>query len=312
MRGNFTKARVAILLCTYNGQRFLEEQLDSFEAQTHENWVVCASDDGSQDLTLSILEEYQKKWPANRLVIRSGPRKGYAKNFLSLVCRDEIKAEYYAYSDQDDIWEKEKLTRALHWLETLPKDCPALYCSRTCLVDTDNKEIGYSPLFKKTPSFANALTQNIGGGNTMVFNASARALLQDTAEYAPLFFHDWWTYLVVSGCGGLVFYDAYPSLRYRQHQNNLVGMNSNWRARFQRIGLLWQGQFKEWNDINTTGLMKMYEKLSLENRNVLDHFCAARQESLIPRLKKVRQSGVYRQNLLGNLGLVAAAIFNKL
>ena len=202
--------------------------------------------------------------------------------------------------------------RALHWLKTIPNEIPALYCSRTCLVDTENKEIGYSPLFEKAPSFANALTQNIGGGNTMVYNAPARALLQDAAEYAPSVNHDWWTYLVASGCGGLVFYDTFPSLRYRQHQDNLVGMNSSWRARFQRIRLLWQGQFKEWNENNTTGLLKLYERLSPENRNVLDQFCAARQESLILRLKNLRQSGVYRQTLLGNIGLVAAAIFKKM
>lgn len=64
---------VAILLCTYNGARFLAQQLDSLEAQTHQNWTVFASDDGSTDQTLEILQQYQEKWPSGKLSIRSGP-----------------------------------------------------------------------------------------------------------------------------------------------------------------------------------------------------------------------------------------------
>ena len=83
---------VAILLCTYNGARFLAEQLDSLEAQAHQNWVVIASDDGSTDQTLEILQQYQAKWPSGKLTIRSGPQKGFSQNFLSLACDPKIKA----------------------------------------------------------------------------------------------------------------------------------------------------------------------------------------------------------------------------
>lgn len=165
--------KVAILLCTYHGQHYLAEQLDSFAAQSHPNWEIWASDDGSEDDTHAILEAYQQKWPAGRLSIHFGPAEGFAANFLSLTCKASIKADYYAYSDQDDVWEAGKLERAVRWLETIPPNIPALYCGRTRLVDADNNEIGLSPLFSKPPSFANALMQNIGGGNTMVFNNAA-------------------------------------------------------------------------------------------------------------------------------------------
>ena len=170
--------KVAILLCTYHGQHYLAEQLDSFAAQSHSNWEVWASDDGSKDDTHAILEAYQQKWPDGRLSIHFGPAEGFAANFLSLTCKASIDADYYAYSDQDDIWEPNKLARAVEWLNTLPENIPALYCSRTRLVDSNNNEIGVSPLFAKPPSFANALMQNIGGGNTMVFNNAARNLLR--------------------------------------------------------------------------------------------------------------------------------------
>jgi glycosyltransferase involved in cell wall biosynthesis len=302
--------KVAILLCTYRGQRYLAEQLDSFAAQTHSNWEVWASDDGSEDDTHAILEVYrQKKWTLGRLSIHSGPGEGFAANFMSLTCKATIDADYYAYSDQDDVWDSDKLDRAVRWLRTVPENIPALYCSRTRLVDAENNEIGLSPLFSKSPSFANALMQNIGGGNTMVFNNSARALLRETEGNSPIVSHDWWAYMVVTGCGGKVFYDDKPTLRYRLHAANLVGANFSWSARLQRIRMLWHGRFRNWNDSNIAALRKLVNKLTPENRVILESFAKAREMSFVFRLINLKRSGIHRQTLLGNLGLIVAAIF---
>lgn len=304
-------SRVAILLCTYHGQHYLAEQLESFAAQSHRNWAVWASDDGSEDDTRIILEDYKRKWGDGRLSIHSGPAEGFAANFLSLTCNASIHADFYAYSDQDDIWEVDKLERAVRWLETIPAKTPALYCSRTCLVDAGNKEIGVSPLFRKAPSFANALMQNIGSGNTMVFNNAARKLLREAGGDKSVIAHDWWAYIVVTGCGGRVFYDSKPTLRYRQHGGNLIGASANWTARLMRIRMLFQGRFKDWNDSNISVLTALEEKLTAENREILKCFAKARTMSLIPRLIHLKRSGVYRQTLLGNIALVAAAILGK-
>lgn len=309
---DMAQSKVAILLCTYHGQHYLAEQLDSFVAQTHANWEVWVSDDGSLDDTHTILKEYQQKWPAGRLSVHFGPAEGFSANFLSLTCRAGIEADYYAYSDQDDIWEPNKLARAVQWLETIPENIPALYCSRTRLVDANNNEIGLSPLFSKPPSFANALMQSIGGGNTMVFNNATRNLLREAGKNLPVITHDWWAYMVVAGCGGKVFYDREPTLRYRQHDGNLVGMNATWSARFKRIRMFWQGRFRAWNDGNIAALRAMSHRLTPENREILERFVRAREMSLIPRLIHLKRSGLYRQTVLGNLGLVAAAVFRKL
>ena len=306
------QSRVAILLCTYHGQSYLSDQLESIAAQTHLNWQVWASDDGSKDNTHAILEAYQRAWGDGRLRIRMGPAEGFAINFMSLVCKADIDADYYAYSDQDDIWSPDKLERALKWLRTVPAGVPAVYCSRTEIVDADNRSLGFSPLFKRPPCFANALIQNVGGGNTMVFNAAARRLLIETSDSANGVPHDWWTYMVVSGCGGRVFYDPIPSLRYRQHGGNLVGMNSSWAARSKRIRMIWNGRFRSWNDRNTQALQKMYERLTPESQKVLDRFALARKSWLIPRLIGLKRSGIHRQTLLGNLGLIAAALLKKM
>lgn len=304
--------KVAILLCTYHGLRYLAEQLDSFAAQTHTNWEVWASDDGSEDDTHIILEHYKQKWPAGRISTNFWPAEGFVANFLSLTCKARIEADNYAYSDQDDIWEVDKLERSVSWLKTIPASIPALYCSRTRLVDAENNEIGLSPLFRKPPSFANALIQSIAGGNTMVFNNAARKLLREAGENVPAISHEWWLYMVVTGCGGKVFYDTYPSLRYRQHGDNLVGMNKSWEARFKRIKMLWEDRFKKWNDSNIAALCKLQHKLTPENREILERFVKARQMNLIQRLVHLKRSGVYRQTLLGNLALIAAAILGKI
>lgn len=303
--------KVAILLGTFRGQQYLAEQLSSFAAQSYSNWEVWASDDGSTDDTLAILERFKGEWPAGRLSIQAGPGKGFVANFLALTCNPNIQADYYAYSDQDDVWESDKLGRALQWLETVPANIPALYCARTRLVDSENQEIGFSPLFGN-PRFANALVQSIAGGNTMVFNNAARALLRQAGTELPVIFHDWWTYLAVTGCGGKVFFDPVPTLRYRQHGTNVIGVNLSWRARLQRMRKLWQGQHRKWNADNIAALRKLEHRLTPENREILNQFSLARERSLIPRLVHLGRSGVGRQTRLGNIALFAAAIFNRL
>jgi len=304
--------RVAVLLCTMNGQPFLGEQLDSIAAQSLPDWQVWASDDGSRDGTVAILDHYRAAWGEERLFFQAGPGRGCAANFLSLACRADVEAEYYAFADQDDIWEVDKLQRAVAWLETVPHTVPALYCSRTRLIDEVGRELGLSSLFVRSPGFANALVQNIGGGNTMVFNQAARALLQEAGPEIEIVAHDWWAYLLIAGCGGRVFYDPHPMVRYRQHGRNLVGANTGWLARVARIRLLVNGRFKEWNARNIKALQDAGRMLTPENRRILKGWTESRQQSLLPRLIGFNRAGIYRQTLAGNLGLLVAVLFRRM
>ncbi len=303
--------KVAILLCTYHGQHYLAEQLDSFQAQSHSNWEVWASDDGSKDDTHAILEAYQQRWHAGRLSIHFGPADGFAANFLSITRKADIDADYFAYSDQDDIWEPDHLSRALDWLNTVPTNIPALYSSRTRYISDDGLDLGVSVLFKKPPSFRNALVQSIAGANTMVFNRAACLLLRKTPPQLEIVSHDWWAYMFVSGCDGRIFYDSYPGVRYRQHGNNIAGQNTTVMARLHRVNGLLEGRFKRWNEINLNALNEMAPYLTDKNREVLSFFCKARCSSVFSRIYNLYRSGVYRQTLAGNLGLLFAAILRK-
>jgi glycosyltransferase involved in cell wall biosynthesis len=304
------RASFLILMCTYNGQGFLEKQLESIKRQSCQNWHVAISDDGSQDATVNIANRYRYLWGEDKVSLWRGPSRGDARNFISAVCNRQLVADYYAWCDQDNVWDEHKLQAALTWLQSVPEGVPALYFGRTELVDHRGAVLGYSPLFRRPPSFANALVQNIGGGNTMVLNHSARLLLEDAGENLDVVSHDWWAYLLVTGVGGNVFYDATPYVHYRKHGVKLFGADAGWFARLARMRLFVRGRFKHWNATNIAGLETIQHRLTDENRLILEAFKTLRSQRFPQRLLGLRRSGVYRQTLLGNLGLLLAGVIN--
>src|SRR5258708_3964459 len=138
-----TGPSVTILLCTLNGERFLPEQLASLQKQTFKNWRLIASDDGSSDRTKSILHAFQKSFEPGKVEIMDGPRRGAPANFLFLACAENLVSDFYAFCDQDDIWEPDKLARAVDLLKKVGPDIPALYGSRARLIYENDKNIGF-------------------------------------------------------------------------------------------------------------------------------------------------------------------------
>lgn len=305
-------ANIAVLMCTYNGEAFLAEQLNSVERQSFGNWSLIVSDDGSRDSTSAILQDYAHRWGSDRLRVVAGPGKGFVANFLSLTCRADINADYFAWCDQDDIWNEEKLQVAKSWLQTIPAHIPALYCGRTELISDSGVSLGFSPLFPRPPHFSNALVQSIAGGNTMVFNRAARDLIVKAGAKVKVPSHDWWIYQLVTGAGGVVHYDAEPKMLYRQHDENLIGSNSSWAARLVRLKMIFQGRFYEWNEQNIFALEAVEHCLCEEHRSTLKRFKSARSKTLFRRILGFRSAGLYRQTLMGNLGLILATLLKKI
>lgn len=303
--------KVVILLATRNGAEFLQAQLESFRAQTYGNWELLVSDDGSSDDTVGIIERFASN-VAQRVVIVPGPQRGFWQNFVALVRSDAIVGDLFAYSDQDDIWFAEKLAKAVDWFAQRAAPSPALYFTRTELMHGDGTPAGFAPLFVRPPTFRNALVQNIGGGNTMVFNRSAREALLATPVNAELVSHDWWTYQVVTGIGGDAFYDSWPSLKYRQHGQNIVGANIGWNARMVRLTAFANGRVVSWNEVNLRVLDRMRDALTPENASVVDLYARARRAAWPMRLWLIWKSGVYRQSVIENIGLSVGALFGKI
>lgn len=302
--------RVAILLSTYNGELYLQEQLDSLYRQQHQDWTIHVSDDGSEDRTIEIVRLNQEQIGNDRLTLCSGPKQGFSANILSLLRAKEIQAPYFAFCDQDDLWNPDKLTNAVVWLASVPASVPALYCSRTRLIDDAGKPIGFSPPFQRPPTFANALVQSIAGGNTMVMNQAARNLLASTPGQFKIVSHDWWAYLLISGCGGQIHYEIHPQVDYRQHGNNLMGSNTGLGDRLQRVSKMFDGTFRRWTGANLQALESFENQLTNDSHQRLAAFRKGRNASGVSRLREFHRAGIHRQSLLDNVGLATAALLN--
>lgn len=303
---------VAILLGTYNGERFLEAQLDSLELQTVRDWKLYVSDDGSTDATLDIIHRYQIKWGADKIQCRAGPQKGFAQNFLSLACDPSIKADYYAFCDQDDVWLPEKLSVAIKHIaqESSPGQLYA-YGGRTTYTDEKLKPIGVSPLFVFPRTFRNALIQSIAGGNTMVFNQATKTLLEKVG-LVPTPSHDWWLYLLVTGAGGVMYYDPRPHILYRQHANTVVGANNSAYAMLIRIYKLLDGRYKKWTDNNIKSLRQAEKLLLPSSVEIINIFELMRNAKLKDRMRLLEICGLYRQTWRGTVSLLIFAMLNKI
>ncbi|MEN3110457.1 glycosyltransferase family 2 protein [Uliginosibacterium paludis] len=218
---------VEILLSTYNGEKFLREQLDSLLAQTYQDWRLVVRDDGSTDATLAILSEYAQSFPARFDLLSDGQRLGAKHSFSALMARST--APYLAFCDQDDLWMPEKLEvmmNALREQEQLAgEEMPVLVHCDLALVD-----VGLQPI---APSFwafqgiraeRNApeqlLVENTVTGCATLFNRALLAKAQPVPDSA--YMHDYWLALVASCCGRIVTLPQ-ALILYRQHGHNTLG-----------------------------------------------------------------------------------------
>ncbi len=299
---------VAILLGVHNGATYLDEQLNSLLAQTHSNWSLVASCDAATDRTCETLRAFALRHPGRVVTIVDGPQSGFARNFLSMLDQVPADADFVAFCDHDDFWKPEKLAHQIDVLDQI--DGPALTCGRTELVDAVLRPMGTSPLFSKEPHFANALVQNIAGGNTMIFNRAALSLLRQAAPVANgIISHDWWCYQVLSGAGATVIYDPQPLVLYRQHGGNQIGTNSTFIAKMIRIRALFAGRFRDWNDAMVCSLLPIRDMLTAENRRVFDLFVDMRRQGIVGRVRGAHRAGIYRQTRSGQISLFVGVAF---
>ena len=215
------RPRVTILLATYNGARFLAEQLDSFLTQTVRDWRLLWRDDGSTDETVAIMEAFTAGPAAGRAMRVEGAPGwlGPTATFMTLL-RAAPQGQPVAFADQDDVWLPEKL--ALGLAAIAPQADPTLYCSRQLLVDENLRVLSPSAPLRQQPGFPAALTQNIATGCTVMLNPAAVTLIAQSHPPSSTL-HDWWSYLVISSVGGTLIMDPTPTVLYRQHGANMVG-----------------------------------------------------------------------------------------
>lgn len=306
-----SEPHIGILLATFNGAANLDEQLSSLMNQTYVNWQLLAGDDGSTDGGRGIIEKFATQQKGkNNVTLLEGPRLGAAAHFLSLIKRvpDHLpEGSWLAFCDQDDVWLEDKLARGVNALDKIPGNTPALYCSRTWVVDSDLCRLRLSPSLRRPLGFRNALVQNVVAGNTILLNeAATRLLLSATQHVESVVMHDWWVYLLISGAGGCLIHDNEPTLLYRQHGSNAIGSNTGLRAKANRVKRMLLGDFRSWNDTNITALMNARRYLSRQAQSELDGFVMLRTATLWKRLLGLQELGLYRQTSAGTFALWVA------
>ncbi|MBI5557257.1 MAG: glycosyltransferase family 2 protein [Deltaproteobacteria bacterium] len=211
--------KINVLMSTFNGERYLSEQLDSIAGQTGVEIRLHVRDDGSVDSTCDIIGGYRNKDIVHE--VERGDNIGFAPSFFRLLASSDDACRYFAFADQDDWWHPGKLQAAVAALRQVSDSVPALYCGRLACVDRSLQPVSLSPLPTRPLALANALVENVASGCTIVINRAARRLLVQTLPGWCLF-HDWWCYLLISAVGRII-YDERPFIKYRLHGANDTG-----------------------------------------------------------------------------------------
>jgi glycosyltransferase involved in cell wall biosynthesis len=271
--------KVAILLSTYNGAAHLEPLLTSILDQDWRDSHMMARDDGSTDGTLAILERWSPRIP---LRVTCGANLGAKASFFELLY-GAADFDIVAFADQDDVWDRDKLSRAVGALAAFPPQRPAMYCSRARVADQNLVTLGLTQAWPRSPCFANALVENIAMGCTTALNRAAWQLLTGAPPPAHALMHDWWCYLVVSAFGEVVF-DPVPSMCYRQHGDNVVGFQV---SRLKALA----DKFKRFLRVNSLDLLfeqaadfhaRYAQRLPSERRGQLEEFLSFRRSQWQP------------------------------
>lgn len=230
--------KIAVILSTYNGDRFLCEQIDSILNQKDVEVHLYIRDDGSTDTTPEILKKYQTKY--SNINVYFDSNKGCKDSFYICAKYTWIKeqsTQYFAFADQDDYWKEDKLKVGINELKAINKNVPILYFCPPKIVDQYLNPLDIEWNNRHLLNFEEACLVQPCAGCTMIFNRQSLELfLKGTPQKMSL--HDSWMYKCVLACGGSIIEDTESHIFYRQHGNNVVGtgsFSSRWRRRYNNF-----------------------------------------------------------------------------
>lgn len=310
-------------MATYNGETYLQQQIDSIISCANQtcSLAICASDDNSTDRTFTILEEYSARYPGMfNLTQNTSGIPGYAENFKSaLSLANDREVDYYFFSDQDDIWQPDKLTKMIALFGSISdaSNRPILLYSDLLLVDSENQLLAKShrryegfPHHNEHSHF-NFLHQNIIPGCSMAFNKPLYELACPLPE--NLVIHDWWFALVAKFAGHIVYCNE-PLVRYRQHTLNAIGAVQQSLLQRFLTGKIWKqlamfphhfnGALRQAEQLKQRIAQRQKTELSSEDTLILDYFLSLESSSLLTRF------AILNKHMQGpNMGLRRSLVF---
>lgn len=305
--------QVEILLATYNGGKYLKEQLESIVKQTYTNWVLKIRDDGSNDETQQIIEQYRCKYPDKILQIETKCHKSGAKyNFWELIKHSD--GECLMCCDQDDVWHKDKIEVTLEKFKTANTDCPVLVYTDLRVVDEQLQLMSdsfqaFSGIDGKRNSTNYLLCENVVTGCTMMFNGKLRDVAIQVQDIENMKMHDHWLALVASTMGTIEYLES-TTIEYRQHSDNSVGARSVSKVlkikyileEIHNFGCIMDGY------INQADLFYESYKDTLldEPKKLLENFKNIKKRNKLGRIFILIKYSIYKKNLVKMFGLFIA------
>ncbi len=279
--------RLAILMSTYNGEKYLKAQIESILQQKVEiPFDLIVRDDGSTDHTRQILESYCTK---GKLKFYTGENLGAAKGFIQIL-RDHPGYDFYAFADQDDVWHADKMQKGINAIAEI--DGPALYCSNTELVNPELQSLGRNT-HREQPTYnlvSVLCLASCAQGCTSVFNGALAQVIQENRVPDVFIMHDSLLTCLCALIDGTIIYDHAPSMKYRMHSSNVFGLVT---AK-QSMRRVLQNRFKEITTkkkismyVQANNILTTYGSLISEKNQALCQTVIRSEKSFVARLRLV-------------------------
>lgn len=301
--------RVNIIMATYQGEKYLREQLDSILQSEGVDYMISVFDDGSKDHTVNIVESYQSEHPDKIQFVQNKKNLGHFGNFMQGVVGNPF--DYLMFCDQDDVWKPDKILKTLACM----KQQEVKYSKETPLVVFTDATIVDENLQMLTPSFhqsgrlntsnldlAHMLMENKMMGCTMMLN---QAMIQKVNELpTQARYHDWWLALIAAACGHIEYLPEQTML-YRQHGDNVVGNLSFLDYVKNRLNNISKQKHAIQETIRQAEeLNRIYGKtLSKESKELLEHFVELGGSGFIRRRYLLLKYGFLKSGIVRNIGL---------
>lgn len=300
------KKTILVLMSTFNGEKYLKEQIDSILNQKTEHEVhLWIRDDGSQDHTCEIVKEYISKF-SEAIEFSKGSNLGYNASFFQLI-NAAGGYDYYSISDQDDIWLDDKLQIACDTIDMQKNSGPILYASTSYLVHNELKPYGTTRKKQRPLSMYNTIIQNICPGHTQVMNNAMINLLKNDVDTSRIYVYDSWITNMANLYGTIVF-DNTAHTFYRQYEGNQLGSGrgklGQLLASLKRVkkgdGLNYRKQIEYFIEMNKDMLVEKgyYEEIA--------RFISA--ETFWEKAKYLCTTKLYRQSRIESYALYGAII----
>lgn len=321
-----TKKEIVILLSTYNGESFLEQQLDSLLNQTYKEWLCLIRDDGSSDSTMDILNEYTNKYPEKFIIIDNmNQNLRPCQSFMKLL-DGAPSAAYFMFCDQDDVWEQQKIELTINEMKKAENRygdrVPILVHSDLEVVNENLETLAKSmkSLRKSNCNFNtinNLILQNNITGCTVMINGKLKEKVSRLPENAVM--HDWWLGLIAS-CFGEIIYIEETLIKYRQHSKNSVGAKGFGPVKVLEkiLGLKSKSVMNKYivyiNSIigQSNEFLDVYkEQLKLEDREVLIAIKRLREENYFQRIRTLSKLNINAQNSITDFLYKIILIFSS-